>query len=85
MSNMTYDLRALEVIQTIGPAAAEMADEVAKYLESEDASLQLMAAEALVAMGVAEKYLERLRTLPDQAPPDIAIELDSIIQGLERG
>ena len=83
ITDLTYDFRALDALIEIGPAASAMADDVAALLETDDASMQLKAAEVLLSMGKAQHYADKLRKLPDLAPPEIAIRLDEIIATLE--
>ena len=83
ISDLTFEFRALDAIKTIGPQAAPLADEVVRRLETDDASLQLMVIEVLHSIGEARQHVDRIRAIAEQAPPDIAIQIDKIVSELE--
>lgn len=83
ITDLTYDFRTLTALQAMGEAAAPLEDLVAKRLDVDDASLQLMVAEVLSSMGKLGGHADRLRELADLAPPDIAVEMDALLAGLE--
>ena len=55
LDSPTYDIRALEILAELGPAALAAAEKLAPRLQDEDQGIRLLAAQVFAAMGPAAK------------------------------
>lgn len=83
IDNPTYDLRVLQVLTDMGPAALPMADELVKRLETDDQSLRLLLIDALVGMGEeAKQYLPAIKACLEDGSREVQFAVDHAVEKL---
>lgn len=84
LDDPTYDYRVANSLLEMGEAAAPATKQVLKKLLTQDSSEHLFVAKFLLSIRTLDNHhVEKLLPLADQAPPDIAIQMDAIIAKLK--